>query len=220
MSNRTIDLDDNLYDYILRVSLREHALLTALREETAADPMKRMQISPEQGQFMSMLAKLIGARRYLEVGVFTGYSSLAVGLALPDDGEVVACDVSEEWTRIARRYWDRAGIGERVHLHLAPAAETLQKLLDDGRAGTFDFAFVDADKQNYLVYYEHVLKLLRPGGLLAVDNVLWSGSVADPSVDDDTTNAIRAFNDALTSDERVDISLVPIADGLTLVRKR
>lgn len=220
MSNRTIQMTDALHDYVLNVSVREHPLLQELREETAADPMSIMQISPEQGQFMAMLTRLIGARRYLEVGVFTGYSSLSVGMALPEDGQIVACDVSEKWTGMARRYWDRAGLGERVALHLAPAAETLQKLLDEGQAGSFDFAFIDADKRNYKVYYEAALQLLRTGGLLAVDNVLWGGSVIDPENKDESTEAIRAFNAALTDDERVDINLIPIGDGLMLIRKR
>lgn len=220
MSSRTIQLTDALHQYLLNVSVREPPLLRELREETAADPMAIMQISPEQGQFMALLARLMGARRYLEVGVFTGYSSLAVGLALPSDGEIVACDISEEWTAMARRYWDRAGIGERVHLHLAPAADTLQKLLDDGQAGSFDFAFIDADKKNSSVYYDRILQLLRPGGLLAVDNVLRGGAVIDENNNDDGTAAIRAFNASLTDDDRVDISMVPIGDGLMLARKR
>ncbi len=220
MSNRTINLDPALYDYLLRVSLREAPILEALRHETAADPMHNMQIAPEQGQFMALLASLIGARRYIEVGVFTGYSSLAVGLALPDDGEIIACDVSEEWTNIARRYWRKAGLDGRIHLHLAPARETLQMLLDQGQAELFDFAFIDADKESYSVYYDLLLKLIRPGGLIAVDNVLWGGSVIDPEKNDADTEAIRKFNRSLLDDARVDISLVPIGDGLTLARKK
>lgn len=220
MSNRTLNLDEALYQYLLSVSLREAPLLQALREETAADPMHNMQIAPEQGQFMSLLAKLIGARRCIEVGVFTGYSSLAVGLALPDDGEIIACDVSEEWTRVARKYWKEAGIAERIDLRLAPADETLGKLLDQGQAESFDFAFIDADKKNYRVYYDLLIELIRPGGLITVDNVLWGGSVIDKEKQDEDTVAIREFNEFLAGDQRVEISLVPIGDGLTLARKK
>nr|VFJ52640.1 MAG: Predicted O-methyltransferase YrrM [Candidatus Kentron sp. DK] len=172
MSTRTLPLTDVLRDYLLRISLREHPLLQRLRQETATLPQSAMQIAPEQGQFMAMLARLLGARRYLEVGVFTGYSTLAVGMALPADGEIVACDSNEEWTSVARRYWDQAGIGEHVHLYLGQAADSLESLIAQGEAGRFDFAFIDADKENYLLYYEQVLALLRPGGLMAIDNVL------------------------------------------------
>lgn len=220
VSKRTIKLDQPLYDYLLEISLREAPILKALREETAADPMHNMQIAPEQGQFMALLAKLIDARRYIEVGVFTGYSSLAVGLALPADGEIIACDVSEEWTGIARRYWRQAGLEGRIHLHLAPANETLQALLDEGQGERFDFAFIDADKEGYATYYELLLRLIRPGGLIAVDNVLWGGAVIDPDKNDADTEAIRRFNRSLLGDARVDISLVPIGDGLTLARKK
>ena len=220
MSNRTIDLTDSLYDYLLSVSLRETDLQRRLREETAALPMARMQISPEQGQFMALLARLTGARRCLEVGVFTGYSSLAVALALPDDGRIVACDVSEEWTAIARRYWAEAGVAGRIDLRLAPALDTLDALVAAGGAGTYDLAFIDADKTAYLDYYERALLLLRPGGLLMTDNTLWSGRVADPEVGDADTVALRHYNEHLHRDARVDLSLVPIGDGLTLARKR
>ncbi len=220
VSKRTINLDQPLYEYLLEISLREAPILKALREETAADPMQNMQIAPEQGQFMALLAKLIGARRYIEVGVFTGYSSLAVGLALPDDGEIIACDVSEEWTRIAKRYWRQAGLGGRIHLHLAPAKETLQMLLDQGQEESFDFAFIDADKESYADYYELLLRLIRPGGLIVVDNVLWGGAVIDPDKNDADTEAIRQFNRSLLGDARVDLSLVPIGDGLTLALKQ
>ena len=220
MSNRTINLDQALYDYMLGVSLREAPILKALREETAADPMHKMQIAPDQGQFMALLASLLDARRYLEVGVFTGYSSLAVGLALPADGEIVACDISEEWTSIARRYWREAGLHDRIHLHLAPATKTLQMLLDKGRAGHFDFAFIDADKESYADYFELTLQLVRRGGLIAVDNVLWAGAVIDAEKHDANTEAIRQFNRLIHEDSRVDISLVPIGDGLTLARKK
>ena len=220
MSNRSIALTDTLYAYLLDVSLRESDLQRRLREETAADPMARMQISPEQGQFMALLARLVGARLCIEVGVFTGYSSLAVALALPDDGRILACDVSEEWTAVARRYWAEAGVAGRNDLRLAPALSTLDALLAAGGAGTYDLAFIDADKVNYVAYYERLLQLVRPGGLICVDNTLWSGRVADPEVADEDTVALRHFNEYLHRDERVDLSLVPIGDGLTLARKR
>ncbi len=220
MSNRSINLTDDLYAYLRDVSLREPEVLQRLREETARDPMARMQIAPEQGQFMQMLVRLTGARRCIEVGVFTGYSSLAVALALPADGRIVACDVSEEWTAVARRYWAEAGVEGKIDLHNAPAAQTLNGLLSAGEAGAFDFAFIDADKEGYDGYYESCIELLRPGGLLAIDNVLWGGAVVDPAADDPDTVAIRALNRKIHADDRVDISLVPIADGLSLVRKR
>jgi predicted O-methyltransferase YrrM len=220
MSNRSISLTDSLYEYLLSVSLRESDLQRRLREETASDPMARMQISPEQGQFMALLARLTGARRCIEVGVFTGYSSLAVALALPEDGTIVACDVSEEWTSVARRYWAEAGVAHKIDLRLAPALETLDSLRASGGAGTFDLAFIDADKVNYLAYYERVLVLLRPGGLAVVDNTLWSGRVADPEVADADTVALRHFNEHLHRDERVDLALLPVGDGLTLARKK
>jgi caffeoyl-CoA O-methyltransferase len=220
MSRRSIVLTDALYEYLLSVSLREPELLARLRQETALQEMSRMQISPEQGQFMFLLLRLIGARRCLEIGVFTGYSSLVSALALPADGRIVACDISEEWTAIARRYWREAGVEPKIDLRIAPALETLDGLIEAGEAGRFDFAFIDADKESYLAYYERVLQLLRPGGLLAVDNVLWSGRVADPEVSDADTAALRHFNETLHRDERIDLSLVPIGDGLTLARKR
>ena len=220
MSNRSISLTDSLYQYLLDVSLREPSLLLRLREETAADPLARMQISPEQGQFMALLAKLTGARRCLEVGVFTGYSSLCVATALPDAGRIVACDVSEHWTSIARRYWAEAGVAHKIDLRLAPALETLDSLVAAGEAASYDFAFIDADKTNYVGYYERALVLLRPGGLVVADNTLWSGRVADPEVADEDTVALRHFNEHLHRDARVDLSLVPIGDGLTLARKR
>jgi len=220
MSNRSIMLTDSLYEYMTDVSLRESPLLLALREETSELTQRAMQISPEQGQFMALLARLTGARRCLEVGVFTGYSSLVTALALPDDGSIVACDVSEEWTAVARRYWLKAGVAHKIELRLAPATETLDDLLEKGRAGTFDFAFIDADKTNYLAYYERTLALLRAGGLALVDNTLWSGRVADPEVADADTVALRHFNEVVHRDERVDLSLLPMGDGLTVVRKR
>jgi caffeoyl-CoA O-methyltransferase len=220
MTNRTIALTDSLYEYLIDVSLRESPTQLALREETATMPNAGMQIAPEQGQFMAMLARLSGARRYLEVGVFTGYSALAVAAALPEEGRVVACDVSHEWTAIARRHWRAAGVDHKIDLRLAPANRTLDELLAAGQGGSFDLAFIDADKEAYLGYYERVLALLRPGGLVCVDNTLWDGRVADPEIADADTVALRHFNEVLHRDERVDLSLVPIGDGLTLARKR
>jgi predicted O-methyltransferase YrrM len=220
MSTRSIPLTDALYDYLLSVSLREHPLLRELRQRMAGDPLVELQIAPEQGQFMALLVRLFGARRCLELGVFTGYSSLATALALPEDGLLIACDVSEEWTAVARDYWQRAGVAHKIELRLAPALETLDALLAAGGAGSFDFAFVDADKPNYPAYYERLLVLLRTGGLIAFDNTLWSGKVADPSVRDDNTEALRRLNTQLHHDKRIDLSLLPLADGLTLARKR
>ncbi len=220
MSRKTIEIDDDLYDYLLRISLREPGIMRRLREETATLPRAEMQIAPEQAQLLGLLVELTGARRCLEIGTFTGYSTLAVAAALPADGTVVACDVSDEWTQIARRYWQKAGVVEKIDLRLAPAADTLQALVAGGEAGTFDFALIDADKENYGRYYELCLELLRAGGLVAIDNVLWQGRVIDRSVSDDDTNAIREFNSALHVDSRVSLSLVPIGDGMTLARKR
>lgn len=220
MSAQTIGLDQQLYDYLLTTSVREPEILWKLRQETANHPYARMQISPEQGQFMRLLIQLLGAKKTLEVGVFTGYSSLSVALALPADGKIIACDVSEEFTAIARRYWQQAGVAGKIDLRLAPALVTLDALLADGQAGTFDFAFIDADKENYDAYYERALQLVRPGGLIAIDNVLWSGRVADAQIQDKSTQAIRALNQKLHDDERVTLSLVPIGDGLTLALKR
>ena len=220
MSNKTFTLPDALYDYVLSVSLREDPVLRRLRKETAKDPMAVMQIAPEQGQFMALLVQLMGARKALEIGVYTGYSALCVARALPADGRLVACDISEPWTAVAQRYWREADVIGKIDLRLAPALETLDQLIQDGETGTFDFAFIDADKENYMAYYERVLELLRPGGLIAIDNTLWSGSVIDPSCQDPDTRAIRAFNKALHTDTRVHISLVPIADGLTFALKR
>jgi len=220
MSKQTLPLDDRLYSYLLSNSLREPAILTQLRQETANYPASMMQIAPEQGQFMALLVRLMGASKALEVGVFTGYSSLCVALALPPDGKLVACDVSEEYTTVARRYWQQAGVADKIDLQIAPALKTLDALLADGQANSFDFAFIDADKQNYAGYYDRAFQLVRPGGLIAIDNVLWSGKVADPTVEDASTQAIRAFNQALHQDERIILSLLPIADGLTLAVKR
>jgi len=220
MSNKTFTLPDALYEYLLSVSLREPDVLRRLRQETAGDPMARMQIAPEQGQFMGLLVELMGVRRALEIGVFTGYSALSVALAMPEGGRLVACDVSEEWTAVARRYWQAAGVADRIDLRLAPAIDTLDSLLAGGQAGRFDFAFIDADKPRYPAYYERTLALLRSGGLIAVDNTLWGGDVINPEDRSEDTEAIRAFNRMLHGDERVSLSLVPIGDGLTLLRKR
>jgi predicted O-methyltransferase YrrM len=220
MSNKTLALDDRLCTYLHQVSLREPELLARLREETSRLPMAMMQIAPEQGQFMQLLVKVLGARRAIEIGVFTGYSSLCVALAMPDDGRVIACDVSEQWTSIAQRYWKEAGVAHKIELRLAPAVETLDSLIADDLANSFDFAFIDADKGGYAGYYERALTLLRPGGLVAIDNTLWNGSVADESNQTSDTRAIRAFNQLVHADERVDMSLLPIGDGLTLALKR
>ena len=217
---RNIQLDDTLYRYILEHSVREPAILRELHDETATMPHAGMQIGADQGQLMGLLAKLVGAKRCIEIGVFTGYSSLAVALALPEDGRIVACDVSEEWTAVARRYWQKAGVASKIDLRLGPATETLDGMLAKGEAGTYDFAFIDADKGNYLAYYERCLKLLRSGGLIAVDNTLWSGEVAKPENQKPDTVSLRAFNDALHRDERVDMAMLTVGDGLTLARKR
>lgn len=220
MSNRTIGLSDALYAYLLENSLREPDLLRRLREETArATESPNMQIAPEQGQFMGLLAQMVGVRRAIEIGTFTGYSSLAVMMALPQDARMICCDVSKEFTDIARRYWREAGLAERIELRLGPAIGTMDELIAKGGAGSFDFAFIDADKGNYDGYYERALTLLRPGGLIAIDNVLWSGSVADPSNREASTEAIRRLNRKVLADRRVAISMVPIGDGLTLARK-
>jgi predicted O-methyltransferase YrrM len=220
MSSEHLEISGDLWEYIRLVSLREPDVLRRLREETAPLPQAMMQISPEQGQLMSLLVRLLGARRTLEIGVFTGYSSTAVALALPAGGKIIACDVSEEWTAIARRYWREAGVAEKIDLRLRPALETLDALLAAGEAGAFDFAFIDADKSNYLNYYEGCLRLLRPGGLIAVDNVLWHGAVIDAAKKDEDTLAIREFNQRLSRDERVWLSLLPVSDGLTLALKK
>lgn len=220
MSRRTIQVDDHLREYLLRVSVRESPALARLREETAGHPRGGMQVSPEQAQLMQLLVRLMSARRVIEVGVFTGYSSLAVAEALPDDGRILACDVSDEYTSVARRHWEAAGVAGKIELVIAPALETLDDRLARGEAGSYDFAFIDADKGNYPGYYERALALLRPGGLAAIDNTLWGGAVADDSDLSPDTVALRRFNERLMADERVDLSLVPIGDGLTLARRR
>jgi len=219
MGKQTLGLEQHIYDYLQSVSLREPEILQQLRHETDEHPRSQMQISPEQGQLMALLVQLMGANKTLELGVFTGYSSLVVALALPPSGKVVACDVSEEYTAIAHRYWQQAGVADKIDLHIAPAMDTLDRLLANGEAETFDFAFIDADKSSYDGYYERALQLVRPGGLIAIDNVLWSGRVADPEVQDNRTNTIRALNQKLHQDSRITLSLVPIADGLTLALK-
>ncbi len=220
MTKATTGLDPALYDYILKTTLREPEILARLRRETDSHPRAGMQISPDQGQLLALLVELLCARRVIEVGTFTGYSSLAMAMALPDGGEMVCCDVSEEYTSVARRYWAEAGVEERITLRLAPAVETLDALITEGRTGAFDMAFIDADKENYQNYFERCLALIRPGGLIAIDNVLWNGRVIDPTDDSVDTQAIRAFNAGLKDDDRVTVSLLSVADGLTLARKR
>ncbi|MBC7945604.1 MAG: class I SAM-dependent methyltransferase [Burkholderiales bacterium] len=219
MSNKTFTLSSELYEYLLSVSLREPEILRALRDETAGQRLSQMQIAPEQGQFMALIARLMGARRCIEVGVYTGYSSLCIALALPADGNIIACDNSEEWTAIAKRYWQQGGVRDKIELRLAPAIETLDELLAEGKAGTFDLAFIDADKGNYWAYYQRCFELLRPGGLIAIDNTLWSGRVADAADHEHETEVIRSFNQRLYQDQRVELSLVPIGDGVTLALK-
>jgi caffeoyl-CoA O-methyltransferase len=220
VSNRTIAITDPLYDYLVRVTVREPELLVRLRRETREMRGAGMQIAPEQGQFMTLLVELIGARRTLEIGTYTGYSSLCVAAALPEDGQLIACDVSEEYTQVARRYWQQAKLAHKIELRLGPALQTLDALLAEGGADSFDFAFIDADKETYDAYYERCLRLIRRGGLIAVDNALWGGSVADPARDDEDTRAIRALNQKVAGDARVTMSLVPIGDGLLLARRR
>lgn len=215
MTARTLNLDDSLYSYLLDVSLRETPLLKRLRDETQALPTARWQVAPEQGQFLALLVKLTGARRLLEVGTFTGYSALCMAAALPDDGSLICCDIPGDYNATAVRYWEEAGLAERIDLRLAPALETLAQL-----SGPFDLIFIDADKANYPSYLEHALRLLREGGLAVFDNTLWSGRVLESNPDSADTRAIQALNRALKGDARVDLSLLPIGDGLTLCRKR
>ena len=219
MSRRTLDLDDALYQYVVDHTAPEHPAQVKLRAATAGHRHAGMQISPEQAQFMQFMVKLMGARRAIEIGVFTGYSALSVALALPRDGLLLACDISDEYTRVGRPFWKEAGVADRIELVLAPARETLDRRIAAGEAGTFDFAFIDADKTGYDAYVERCLVLLRQGGLIAIDNVLWSGAVARPAKDDDT-RALQALNDKLRSDARIDVAMLPIGDGLTLARKR
>ena len=220
MSRKNAGLADDLYDYMVRTTVRDDDILRRLREETLATGWGMMQIAPDQGQFMALLTRLTGARRALEVGVFTGYSSLCVARALGEGGSLVALDVSEEWTAIARRYWAEAGVADRIDLRLAPAVESLDRLVDEGREGSFDIAFIDADKENYDTYYERALVLVRPGGLILIDNVLWGGAVIDDGDQSADTRAIRAINEKVGADDRVDMAMVPTGDGLTIARKR
>ena len=220
MSNQTLNVTPKLYEYMLSVSLREPAILKSLREETAKLSSHNMQISPEQGQFMAFLVELIGAKKTLEIGVYTGYSALAVALVLPDDGHITACDVNEETSAIAKHFWQKAGVLQKIDLKLAPALETLDQLIQQGETNTFDFVFIDADKQNYANYYERSLVLVRQGGLILIDNVLWGGQVADLENHDKQTKAIRHLNQMVYKDERVTMSLLPLGDGLTLLRKK
>jgi predicted O-methyltransferase YrrM len=220
MANKTIGISDELATYVVGVGTREPDVLARLRAETAAIPEHDMQIAPEQGAFLALLVELLGARRCIEVGTFTGYSSTAVALALPEDGRLLCCDVSEEWTSMARRYWEEAGVADRIELRIAPAAETLDGLLERGEESTYDFAFVDADKTGYDGYYERLLRLVRPGGLIALDNTLWGGKVLDRDAGDEDTRALQALNAKLAADERVSLAMVPMADGVTLARRR
>ena len=220
MAHRNTPYDDTLREYLVAHSAREQPAQAGLREATRAHPQAGMQIGPEQAQFLALLVKLIGARRAIEVGVFTGYSALAVALALPADGYLLACDISDEYTRVGRPYWEQAGVAGKIDLQLAPARATLDARLAAGEGGQYDFAFIDADKASYDAYYERCLQLLRPGGLIAIDNTLWSGKVAHPAAGDADTAALQALNAKLHDDARIDVSLLPIGDGLTLARKR
>jgi predicted O-methyltransferase YrrM len=219
VSVKSIGLPDDLHQYLVRVGTREPEVLRRLREFTASLPDPDLQIAPEQGAFMAWLVRLAGARRCLELGTFTGYSALAVTLALPPDGTMLCCDINEEWTRIARRFWAEAGVSDRIELRLGPALSTLDALLADGRAGGFDFAFVDADKSEYPAYYDRLIDLVQRGGIMLWDNVLWGGEVIRPEADDRGVRGIRELNDRLVADERVEIAMLPLADGVTLVRK-
>ena len=216
MSTGILNLTNDLRDYLWEKGMKEHPALEELREETAQLPESVMQICPEQGALMANLVRLMSAKRTIEIGTFTGYSALAVALALPEDGKIVACDISEEWTSIGRKKWEQAGISDKIDLRIGPALETLEELLEDGHEASFDFAFIDADKTNYLDYYKKCLRLVRKGGVIAIDNVLWSGAVINSEINDDDTNAIRELNDFLSQDDRVSLSMVPIGDGLTL----
>lgn len=220
MSNTTLHLMPALYNYMQRFSLRESTVLCRLRKETAHMCGSQMQISPEQGQFMALLVQLIQGKKTLDIGTFTGYSALVVALALPHGGQVITCDKDEKATAVARRYWEESGVSERITLKLAPAEETLRKLLKEGAANTFDFVFIDADKGGYDPYYEYTLQLLRPGGLMAIDNVFQEGQVADEAIHHRTVRAIRALNEKIHKDKRVNIAMVPMSDGITLAMKR
>ena len=220
MSAFMLTFSEELADYLRNTGQRDTQILQALREETAELPLGLMQISQEQGAFMANLVRMIGARKTIEVGTFTGYSALVVAMALPEDGKVIACDVSEEWTSVGRKYWQQAGVAGKIDLKLQAATETLDQLIAEGQSGTFDFAFIDADKSNYDAYYERCLILLRKNGVIAVDNVLWGGAVVDDARQDDDTKAIRALNQMIHDDDRVDVNMLPLGDGLTLAVKR
>lgn len=220
MSNKTLQLNDDLYKYVLSMSLREHPVLEELRRSMVGHPKKNMQISPEQGQFLAFLVHILNAKKAIEIGVFTGYSSIAITQALRHDGKLIACDISDEYTKTAEKYWKKAHLMDKIDLRIAPALDTLNQLKENGEKSSFDFIFIDADKVNYLHYYEASLELLRPGGIIAIDNVLWSGKVIDPKVNDEETQAIRLFNIKLKKDDRVCLTMLPLADGLTLALKK
>jgi len=220
MARSTLELSAPLYDYYQKIGFRESEILRELRLETAKLPMGKMQTAPEQAQFMALLVQLMGAKRILEIGVFTGYSSLAMALVLPDSGQIIACDSSTEYTAIAERYWQKAGVRNKIQLHLAIALETLEKLLQSEPKQEFDLVFIDAAKKEYDQYYEYSLKLVRPGGLILIDNVLWYGKVADNLIQDNATKSLRNLNQKLHQDSRIELSLIPIGDGLTLALKK
>ena len=220
MANRSIGVNEELYGYLLNMGLREPELLQRLRLATEGEELSIMRSAPEQGQLMAMLIKLMGAKRVIEVGTYTGYATLWMAQAIPDDGQVITCDVSEVWTSVGRQFWAEAGLQDKITLHLCPAMETLDRLLAQGEADAFDFAFIDADKENYQAYFERCLNLMRSGGLMVIDNVLWGGSVIDHENNEASTKAIRAFNQALQNDARIEINMLPVADGITLVMKK
>ena len=220
MANRTINMDEKLYSYLLDMGLREPEVLARLREATEAEELSVMRSAPEQGQFMAMLIRLTGARRVIEVGTYTGYATLWMALALPEDGQIITCDISERWSFVARRFWEQAGVQDKVSLYLRPALQTLDELLEYDEAASFDFAFIDADKENYELYYERCLQLIRAGGVVVIDNVLWGGSVIDDAKHDSATEAIRAFNRKLKEDQRIELVMLPVADGMTLALKQ
>jgi len=220
MANRSIGLNSELYDYLLNYGLREPDILQQLRNATEKEELSVMRSAPEQGQLMAMLLRLMGAKRVLEIGTYTGYATLWMALALPEDGKIVSCDVSEQWTAVGQAYWAAAGVADKIELHLQPALETLHTLLNKGAHESFDFAFIDADKINYAAYFESCLKLIRPGGLIVVDNVLWGGSVIDGANREESTASIRVFNQQLSTDSRIELNMLPVADGITLAMKR
>lgn len=220
MGKKFINMNDGLYEYMLSVSLKESEPLRRLRDETAREPMAVLQITPDQGQLLALLVKVVGAKRVLEIGTYTGYSAMCMAEALPEEGELVTCDISVEWTDVARRHWQQAGLADKIELRIGPAVETLEEMLADGQEQSFDIVFIDADKVNYCNYYELALRLVRSGGLILVDNTLWKGRVADQAVQDTDTCAIRKANSRIFADPRVDVSVNPVGDGLTLIHKR